>query len=257
MKSPRTRLDRFMSQQLGIKRQAIRPIIAQGRIVVDGEVACDVQQNIHQFSHVIFDRQVIQNNRPRYVMMHKPKGVVSATKDRQHKTVVDLLDDSRDDLFNMNEHDKLHIAGRLDFNSTGLILLTNDGRWSRELSSPGKNIIKRYRVKLEKPLDERYILAFAQGMYFDYEGITTRPAQLKIISSHVGEVHLTEGRYHQIKRMFGRFQNQVLELHRLSIGGLNLDPQLSPRESRELQQVEATSIFEHPESANKGQKPDA
>lgn len=239
MQSTRTRLDRFMSRQLGIKRQAIRPILAQGRIVVDGEVACDVQQCIHQFSHVIFDQQVIQNNEPRYVMMHKPKGVVSATNDFKHKTVVDLLGD----LLDNNERDKLHIAGRLDFNSTGLLLLTNDGRWSRQLSSPLNNIVKRYRVELEKPLDERYISAFSQGMYFNYEGIITQPVQLKIISSHVGEVHLTEGRYHQIKRMFGRFQNEVLELHRLSIGGLNLDPQLSPGESRELQQGEVNDIF--------------
>ena len=243
MQSTRTRLDRFMSQQLGIKRQAIRPILAQGRILVDGSVAYDVQQSIHQFSHVIFDQQVIQNNKPRYVMMHKPKGVVSATKDLKHKTVVDLLD--------KNERDKLHIAGRLDFNSSGLILLTNDGRWSRQLSSPANKIVKRYRVELEKPLDERYIDTFSQGMYFDFEDITTQPAQLKIISSHLGEVSLTEGRYHQIKRMFGRFQNEVLQLHRLSIGKLALDPKLLPGESRELQQWEVASIFETEENGYK------
>ena len=243
MQSTRTRLDRFMSQQLGIKRQAIRPILAQGRILVDGSVAYDVQQSIHQFSHVIFDQQVIQNNKPRYVMMHKPKGVVSATKDLRHKTVVDLLD--------KNERDKLHIAGRLDFNSSGLILLTNDGRWSRQLSSPVNKIVKCYRVELEKPLDESYICAFSQGMYFDYEDITTQPAQLKIISSHLGEVSLTEGRYHQIKRMFGRFQNEVLQLHRLSIGKLALDPKLLPGESRELQQWEVASIFETEENGFK------
>lgn len=236
MQSTRTRLDRFMSQQLGIKRQAIRPILAQGRILVDGCVACDVQQSIHQFSHVIFDQQVIQNHKPRYVMMHKPRGVVSATKDLKHKTVIDLLD--------KNEREKLHIAGRLDFNSSGLILLTNDGRWSRQLSSPANKIVKRYRVELEAPLDERYICAFAKGIYFDYEDITTQPAQLKIISRHVGEVSLIEGRYHQIKRMFGRFQNKVLQLHRLSIGKLALDPGLLPEQSRELQQREVASIFE-------------
>ena len=236
MQSTRTRLDRFMSQQLGIKRQAIRPILAQGRILVDGNVACDVQQSIHQFSHVIFDQQVIQDNKPRYVMMHKPKGIVSATKDLKHKTVVDLLD--------KNERDKLHIAGRLDFNSSGLILLTNDGRWSRQLSSPVNKIVKRYRVELENPLDESYVDAFFKGMYFDFEGITTQPAQLKIISSHVGEVSLTEGRYHQIKRMFGRFQNKVLQLHRLSIGNLVLDPKLLPGQNRKLQQEEIQSIFE-------------
>ena len=236
MQSPRTRLDRFMSQQLGIKRQAIRPMLAQGRIRVDGSVARDAQQTIHQFSHVTFDEEVIQNHKPRYVMMNKPGGIVSATKDNNHQTVVDLLD--------CGERDKLHIAGRLDFNSTGLILLTNDGRWSRQLSLPANKVSKRYRVELEKPLDNSYISAFEQGMYFDYEGIITQPAKLKIISSNIGEVSLTDGRYHQIKRMFGRFQNKVLQLHRLSVGNLVLDPELLPGQYRNLKQREVDNIFE-------------
>jgi len=235
MQSTRTRLDRFMSQQLGIKRQSIRPILAQGRIRVDGRVADNAQQCIHQFSHVTFDEEILQNNKARYVMMHKPEGVISATKDPQHKTVIDLLE--------KDEHDKLHIAGRLDFNSTGLILLTNDGRWSRQLSLPANKVVKRYRVELEKPLDESYISAFARGMYFDFEGITTQPAKLKIISSHVGEISLIEGRYHQIKRMFGRFQNKVLQLHRLSVGALVLDSELLPGQYRELKQREVDNIF--------------
>ncbi len=234
MKSTRTRLDRFMSQNLGIKRQKIRPLLAQGRVLVDGFVAKDVQQTIHQFSHVIFDEQVLQDHKPCYVMMNKPKGVVSATKDQHHKTVVDLLE--------RKDRHTLHIAGRLDFNSTGLILLTNDGRWSRELSIPENKIYKRYRIEVEKPLDESYIRAFSQGIYFNYEGITTRPAALNIISSHVCEVSLTEGRYHQIKRMFGHFQNAVLELHRQSVGNLSLDRNLLPGQSRELNKIEISTI---------------
>ncbi|PCJ37889.1 MAG: 16S rRNA pseudouridine(516) synthase [Cellvibrionales bacterium] len=234
MKSTRTRLDRFMSQHLGIKRQKIRLLLAQGRIVVDGCIAGDAQQTIHQFSHVIFDEQVLQDHKPYYVMMNKPKGVVSATKDQHHKTVIDLLK-------RKNCH-TLHIAGRLDFNSTGLILLTNDGRWSRELSIPENKIYKCYRIEVEKPLDESYIRAFSQGIYFNYEGITTRPAALNIISSHICEVSLTEGRYHQIKRMFGQFQNKVLELHRLSVGNLSLDRHLLPGQSRELSKIEINTI---------------
>ncbi|MBQ0719255.1 MAG: 16S rRNA pseudouridine(516) synthase [Gammaproteobacteria bacterium] len=235
MISARTRLDRFMSRQLGIKRQAIRPILAQGRVLVDGYVARDAQQSIHQFTHVSFDQRVLQNNQPHYVMMNKPKGVVSATKDQHHKTLIDLLE--RDD------KEDLHIAGRLDFNSSGLILLTNDGRWSRQLSSPSNKIVKRYRVELEKPLTEDYIHAFAKGMFFDFEGITTQPATLKIISPYIGEVSLIEGRYHQIKRMFGRFQNKVLQLHRLSIGNLALDAELLPGQYRELSPAEVDGIF--------------
>ncbi len=235
MQSARTRLDRFISRQLGIKRQDIRLILAQGRIVVDGCIAKDVQQAIDKFSHVTFDEQVLQNNKPRYVMINKPKGVVSATKDPHHKTLIDLL--KREDRYN------LHITGRLDFNSTGLVLLTNDGRWSRQLSLPANKIHKRYQIELENPLNESYIHAFSKGMFFDYEGIRTQPARLTIISARTAEVTLVEGRYHQIKRMFGQFQNKVLELHRLSIGNQVLDPELAPGQSRTLSKGEANSLF--------------
>ncbi len=234
MLSARTRLDRFVGRHLGLKRQDIRPLLAQGRIVVDGCVARDVQQVIHQFTHVIVDQQVLQNNKPRYVMMNKPRGVVSATNDPTHKTLINLLESEN--------LDNLHIAGRLDFNSTGLVLLTNDGRWSRQLSIPANKIYKRYRVELQNPLNEDYIHAFSKGMYFDYEGIITQPAKLIIISDHIAEVTLVEGRYHQIKRMFGRFQNKVLQLHRLSIGNLALDPELSPGQSRSLSTWEVNTI---------------
>lgn len=228
--STRTRLDRFISRQLNIKRGDVRPLLAQSRILVDGCVAKDIQQTIHQFSHVVFDAQTLQDNTPRYVMMHKPIGVVSATQDDQHQTVIDLLDPER--------RDKLHIAGRLDFNSSGLLLLTNDGRWSRWLCAPKNNISKLYRVELEKPLTDDYIRAFAEGMYFDYENITIQPAKLRIVSKYIAEVSLVEGRYHQIKRMFGRFQNRVLQLHRLSIGPLSLDQSLLPGQSRTLTNLE-------------------
>ena len=122
----------------------------------------------------------------------------------------------------------------MDYSSSGLLLLTNDGRWSRRLSSPGQRVIKRYRVTLGNPLNDSYIGAFAEGMFFPFEGITTRPAGLKILSDTVAEVSLEEGRYHQIKRMFGRFRNPVVALHRLAIGALELDDLLAEGESREL-----------------------
>ncbi|OUS12751.1 16S rRNA pseudouridine(516) synthase [Gammaproteobacteria bacterium 53_120_T64] len=240
MQSNRTRLDRFMSRQLGIKRQAIRPILAQGRIRVDGCIATDVQQAIDQFSHVSFDQKILQNKQPNYVMVHKPRGVVCATKDPRHTTLIDILGV---DLLGAPETYQLHIAGRLDFNSTGLVLLTNDGRWSRRLCSPTNKIEKCYRVDLEKPINENYINAFSKGMYFKYEDIFTAPVKLKIIGSHSAEVRLIEGRYHQIKRMFGRFQNKVLQLHRLSIGNLALEHTLLPSQSRKLNCKEVTDIF--------------
>ena len=234
MQSKHARLDRFISEKVGINRRDVRLLLAQKRVLVDDDLATDVHQVIGEFSLIVFDGQVLQANKPSYVMMHKPPGVVSATKDNQHRTVIDLLD--------RPDRHHLHIVGRLDFNSSGLILLTNDGRWSRQLTTPENKITKLYRVTLEKRITEDYIQAFSAGMYFPFEDITTRPAELHIVSDYVAEVSLTEGRYHQIKRMFGRFRNPVLKLHRIAIGNLQLDFTLAPGESRELTEREVNNI---------------
>ena len=234
MRSSRTRLDRFLRARAGINRRDVRRLLAQGRVTVDGEVASRINQVINQFSHVALDNALLQANEPLHIMQHKPTGIVSATRDERHKTVIDLLQHP--------ERESLHIAGRLDFNSSGLLLLTNDGPWSQRLSNPQNRIRKVYRVTVEQPITTDYIAAFARGMYFAYEGITTRPAELRIIDDRVAEVILIEGRYHQIKRMFGKFQNRVVHLHRCAIGNLALDPALAPGQSRELSALERDNI---------------
>lgn len=222
-----TRLDRFISNAIhSVTLKDVKLLLAQARIVVDGKVARDANQFIHKFSQVAFDNRILQSNSPQYLMLNKPKGVVSATKDDKNKTVIDIIEHS-------GKAD-LHITGRLDFNSTGLMLLTNDSRWSKKLMSPENKVKKVYRVVVEKPLTNDIVLAFKSGMYFKFENITTLPAQLDIISETVAQVTLIEGRYHQIKRMFGRFDNKVLELHRLSIGEFTLDKDLLPGQCREL-----------------------
>jgi 16S rRNA pseudouridine516 synthase len=237
MQSRHARLDRFLSQRLGQSRREIQHLLAAGRVQVDDSVTRDGQRRVGPFSRVQLDAELLQANQARYLMLHKPAGVVSATRDSRHRTALDLLDEGvRDDL---------HIAGRLDFHSTGLLLLTNDGDWSRALSAPENRIGKRYRVTLEQPLGDEYVSAFAEGMWFAHEGITTRPAQLVIVSEHVAEVTLTEGRYHQIKRMFGRFRNRVLALHRFAIGELTLDVALNAGGSRALSREEVLAVNPH------------
>lgn len=239
--SKRSRLDRFLSAKLGINRGDVRLMLAKKQVLVDGIVATDIQQQINSFTHVaLIDQEggesfkVVQDNQPQYWMMNKPIGVVSATTDDQHKTVMDLMP--------IPDANELHIAGRLDLNSSGLLLLTNDGRWSRALSEPKADVGKCYRVELEKPLTKDYIQAFSEGMYFSFEDITTRPVELTIISDYVAELRLVEGRYHQIKRMFGRFRNPVLALHRISIGNVLLDEALAPGQSRPLTELEVSGI---------------
>ncbi len=228
------RLDRFISEHIQINRKNVRLLLAQNRVYVDGYLAKETAQLVNQFSVIVLDGVVVQQQCAYYIMLNKPSGVVCATKDKQHKTVIDLLTDK----YEKKIIDQLHIVGRLDLNTSGMVLLTNDSQWSKWLTSPLSKVPKCYEVLLEKPVTHEYIDAFAQGMFFSYEDITTQPAELRILSSHRAEVILTEGRYHQIKRMFGRFRNKVIALHRRSIGGLQLDGQLPLGQSRRLTEGE-------------------
>jgi 16S rRNA pseudouridine516 synthase len=224
----RSRLDRFISEQCQVNRKKVRLILAQKRVSVDGIIATDIAQPIDKFSVIVFDNKIIQQHKPLYIMLHKPVGVVCATKDDKHKTVINLLGS----LLTPQEKASLHIVGRLDLNTSGLVLLTNDSRWSEQLTSPQSKVAKHYLATLQNPLTHEYIHAFDKGMYFSYENITTKPVTLKILSSHQAEVILTEGRYHQIKRMFARFNNPVTALHRTSIGSYVLDNNLIAGESK-------------------------
>lgn len=230
----KARLDRLLAQHCQISRKDVRLILAQKRVKIDGVVALNVDEIIDNFSHISFDNKVLQANTAYYIMLNKPIGVVSATCDKQHKTVIDLLD--------YPFKNELHIVGRLDLNTSGLVLLTNDSRWSERLTLPDRKVPKRYSVSLKNKLNQDYISAFADGMYFAFEDLTTKPAKLTIISDYQAEVELVEGRYHQIKRMFGRFRNTVTALHRSSIGNVQLDESLAEGESRKLTTIEINQI---------------
>ncbi|NKI18263.1 pseudouridine synthase [Spongiibacter sp. KMU-166] len=220
-----TRLDRFIARNTAFNKSTVRLLLAQRRVVVNGQFANSIQQQVTPFTHVEVDGLCLNNHTPLYIMLNKPKGVVCATRDDRHTTVVDLLDHPR--------RDELHIVGRLDFNTTGLVLLTNDGNWSRRISLPQTKLPKTYEVVLSKPVTADYISVFQQGIYFAYEGIHTQPARLEITGEFSARLTLTEGKYHQVKRMFGYFQNEVLSLHRVSVGDFTLDD-LAAGESREL-----------------------
>ncbi|UUY08112.1 pseudouridine synthase [Pseudomonas sp. J452] len=229
------RLDRFLSNLPQFSRADARLLLAGGRIRVDGQTISDGRCEVREFSRIELDDQLLQAGKPaRYFMLHKPVGVVSATEHPQHRTVLDLL----------NEPDKheLHIGGRLDLSTSGLLLITNDGLWSRRLTEPRSRLGKVYRVQTEQPITPEYIEVFAQGLYFAYENLTTLPAELQILDSHCALLTLHEGRYHQVKRMFGHFQNKVIGLHRERMGPLLLDPELAPGEYRPLSAEEAALV---------------
>ncbi|MFJ7313148.1 pseudouridine synthase [Pseudomonas sp. NPDC098747] len=225
------RVDRFLSNLPRYNRQQVRLLLVEKRVRVDGKIVSDPHSEVLEFSRVEVDEEVLQLGKPkRYFMLHKPPGCVSATRDPQHPTVLDLI----------NEPDKeeLHIAGRLDFNTTGLMLITNDGAWSRRLTQPQTKLPKIYYVETEEEIGAQYASKFAEGIYFAFEDLTTQPAQLERLSPRSARLSIVEGRYHQVKRMFGYFNNKVLRLHRESMGPLLLDSALKPGEYRALRTEE-------------------
>ena len=221
------RVDRFLSNLPQFNRQQARLLLIEKRVRVDGQIVSDPHHDIREFSRVELDEQVLQAGKPaRYFMLHKPPGCVSATQDPEHPTVLDLLNEA-------DKHD-LHIAGRLDFNTSGLMLITNDGHWSRHLTQPQTKLPKVYYVETEQDITDDYITRFEQGVYFAYEDLTTLPATLELLGPRSARLSIVEGRYHQVKRMFGYFDNTVVRLHRESIGPLMLDSRLAPGEYRAL-----------------------
>ncbi|OPG70462.1 16S rRNA pseudouridine(516) synthase [Pseudomonas ogarae] len=221
------RVDRFLSNLPRFNRQQVRLLLVERRVRIDGQTVSDPHAQVREFSRVEVDDEVLQTGRPtRYFMLHKPPGCVSATRDPQHPTVLDWLDEP--------DKDDLHIAGRLDFNTTGLMLITNDGSWSRRLTQPQTKLPKVYYVETEQIITAEYADTFARGLYFAFEDLTTQPAELTLLGPRSARLSIVEGRYHQVKRMFGHFNNKVLRLHRERMGPLTLDAHLEPGQYRAL-----------------------
>jgi len=227
------RLDKYISQQLQCGSKSARLLIAQGKVCVDKIKVTDNLREVTALSDVVCDGIVINLEIAKYIMLHKPQGCVSATVDDEHQTVIDLIIEPY--------ANQLHIAGRLDKESTGLLILTNDGIWSKLLTEPVMAIPKRYLVTTEKKIELGVRERFAEGFYFAYEDITTLPAELEILSEKSAIVTIYEGKYHQIKRMFHAVENRITSLHRLSVGCLELDPCLEPGSYRELTEPEITA----------------
>lgn len=225
------RLDRFLCNLPSLNRPQVQRLLAAGVVRVDSQVIRDGRHPVREFNRIEAAEQLLQAGKPaRYFMLHKPPGYVSATEHPEHPTVLDLLDEP--------DKDQLHLAGRLDLNTSGLLLISNDGLWSRRVTQPSSQLAKVYWVETEQPISPEYAQVFARGLYFQYEDLTTLPAELELISSHSARLSLHEGRYHQVKRMFGHFQNKVIRLHRERIAGLALDPTLEPGQYRALTAAE-------------------
>lgn len=220
------RLDKIICSQTEYSRKDIKKIVSQKRIKVNGRIIIKSDIKIDENKDIILiDDKEIQIREYVYLILNKPKGYISATEDRTQKTVLDLID-------NKYLHRDLFPAGRLDKDTTGLMIITDDGKFAHEILSPRKHVSKTYEVTLDIPVTEEMVKRFKDGI--DLNDGKCKTAVMEITGEYSAKVILTEGRYHQIKRMFGCFGAKVIELHRIKMGGLELPNDLREGESREL-----------------------
>lgn len=230
------RLDKFLSQQLEVSRAIATRELRARKVTVDGEVVRDGSFKLNPENVVEYDGNALQLQLgPRYFMLNKPQGYVCSTDDPDHPTVLYFLEEPA--------AYKLHAAGRLDIDTTGLVLMTDDGQWSHRITSPRHHCEKTYLVTLTSPVADDTAEQFAVGVQLHNEKDLTRPASLEQISECQVRLTISEGRYHQVKRMFAAVGNHVLALHRERIGDIILDDDLAPGEYRALTEDEIASVY--------------
>lgn len=225
------RLDKYLSQSTGLSRKDIKRLIHKDSAAVNGIVTRDSSQQVSENDIVTFQEMSVDAPRPRYFMMNKPYGYVCSSDDPNNATVMGLLIDEP-------RPNDLHLAGRLDLDTTGLLLITDDGQWSHRITSPKHKQGKRYLVETADPIPTSTVEQFAQGVQLLNEKQLTKPAELELLGVDEAYLTLTEGRYHQVKRMFAAVGNKVIKLHRDRIGHIVLDESLAPGEYRELTEAE-------------------
>jgi 16S rRNA pseudouridine516 synthase len=228
------RLDRFLSHTAGLTRSQAQRAIRDGAVEVDGVCIRDAGLHVSPTARVVYRDDVLVLHGPQYLMVNKPVGYVCATRDSRHRTVLELIEPSR--------RATLHVAGRLDVDTTGLVLLTDDGAWSHRVMSPRHRIPKVYRATLAEPLSAPAQASLCRGIQLKDEPEPCAPAWIERLDDTQVRVIVTEGKYHQVKRMFAAVGNNVTALHRERIGTVSLDPALAPGAWRALTDEEVAAL---------------
>lgn len=224
------RIDKIISSQGKYSRSEVKKLISKKRIKVNGILASRPEEKFDVYSSEIYvNDELISFKKNLYLILNKPKGYVSATEDRNDKTVIELVPENL-------KRNGLFPAGRLDKDTTGMMIITDDGEFAHNILAPRKHIKKTYRVVIDKEIDENMIKQFKKGIVLNDHVCCS--AEFEVINQNTALVTITEGKYHQIKRMFGNFGAKVLELHRISMGKLNLPQDLKVGECRELTEEE-------------------
>ena len=230
------RIDKVISNQLGYSRKEVKELIHQKRIQINDRLVLKTDEKVDfQKDKILVDGKELEVKKFVYFLLNKPKGYVSSTEDPNDKIVLDLIPDEY-------RHRNLFPAGRLDKDTTGMMIITDDGEFAHEILSPKKHVPKTYLVTIDIPLTSEMQDGFSKGVSL-IDGIC-KPATLEIIDEYQAKVILMEGRYHQIKRMFGVYQAKVLELKRIQMGGLSLPEELEEGQIQELSEEQLRRIYD-------------
>lgn len=229
------RLDKFIAENTGLTRSQASKAIRQSAVKINGKIEKNSARKISQDDEIYFEETLLtwlENGQ--YFMLNKPQGYICSNDDGDYPTVYQFFD--------YPLAGKLHSAGRLDVDTTGLILLTDDGQWSHRITSPKHHCDKTYLVTLADPVEPHYAQTFVEGILLRGEKTPTKPAKLEILDDYNVNLTISEGRYHQVKRMFAALGNKVVGLHRWKIGAVVLDENLEEGEYRPLTQSEIDSL---------------
>ena len=229
------RLDKILSRELNITRSAAKALLKKGSVTVNGALAVSGEMKCDENDCICVDGKALSNSKHVYIMLNKPKGYVSATEDKSEKTVLELIPAEM-------QRKGLFPAGRLDKDTTGFMLITDDGEFAHDILSPRKHVDKTYIAKLDKPFTDTIKQDFENGMKLNGEKLLR--AELEAVNGDftTARVVLREGLYHQVKRMFKKHGITVLELKRIKIGAAEIDESLQEGECRYLSENELQNI---------------
>ncbi|MFS1869257.1 pseudouridine synthase [Vibrio lentus] len=209
------RLDKYLCKSTELTKLEAVQRIQNGEVSVNSVVVLDESTQVHESNAILLNGDALTLREFRYILMHKPAGTICSNIDEVYPSLFNYLE--------LEKASELHIAGRLDADTTGLVLITDDGRWSFNITLPTKSCKKVYRVTLSRDIKDDVADKFKAGVQLQGEKAPTRPAELEVVSPKEVLLTITEGKFHQVKRMFAAVGNRVVGLHREQIGGVRLD----------------------------------
>lgn len=226
------RLDKFVCKSTDLTRTEAVEKIQSGVVSVNGTPIQDEAKQVHESNCITLNSSILVARPFRYIMLHKPADTICSNIDEVYPSLFKYLD--------IDNSSELHIAGRLDADITGMVLITDDGRWSYHITRPTTLCTKVYRVGLSRPINDNAAEQFKQGVQLQGESQLTHPAELVVLHPKEVLLTITQGKFHQVKRMFAAVGNRVVSLHREAIGGVCLDVEV--KQWRYLSDVEILQL---------------